>query len=271
MPIRERFCYGPIDAARVGRMNRGINSTFIVYRWDDTVIDAGPPNQWREVKSYLSEKPVRQLVLTHHHEDHAGNAARIADLYGLTPMAPIEARDKLENGYRVPIMQRFIWGAPIPVKTAPLPAKIQVKSGDHLVPLFTPGHAKDLHVLHVPEKGWLFSGDLYIARAIRYLRSDEDLPLLMDSIRKALTLDFDTIFCPHRGLVEDGKSKLREKLQNMVTLCERSQELRKQGKTLDEIVHKILGPEDAMAKLTSFNFSKRNLIKGALEVTDMSA
>jgi len=270
MPIRERFCYGPIDAARVGRLNRGINSTFIVYRWDDTVIDAGPPNQWSAVKSYLAEKPVRQLILTHHHEDHAGNAARIADLYGITPKAPIEGRDKLEKGYRVPIVQRMIWGAPIPVKTDPLPNRIQVSSGEEIIPVFTPGHAKDLHVLHVPEKGWLFSGDLYIARAIRYLRSDEDLPLLMDSIRKALKLDFNLIFCPHRGLVEDGKTKLREKLQNMVTLCEKSQDLQKAGTPLETIVKEVLGPEDAMARFTGFNFSKRNLIKGALDVTDFS-
>ena len=270
MPIHERFCYGPIDAVRVGRMNRGINSTFIVYRWDDTLIDAGPTNQWKEVKSYLSEKPVRQLILTHHHEDHSGNAARIAKLYGITPKAPEQGRAKLASGFRIPMMQRLIWGSPHPVETDPLPEKITVKSGEEMIPVFTPGHAKDLHILHVPEKGWLFSGDLYIARAIRYLRSDEDLPLLMNSIRKALTLDFDLIFCPHRGLVEDGKSKIREKLQNMVTLCEQSQDLHKQGKPLDEIVRKILGPEDAMARFTGYNFSKRNLIKGALDVTDFS-
>jgi len=270
MPIRDRLQHGPVDGVRVGRFGRSINTTFVLYRWGDTLIDAGPPNQWKDVAKFTAEKPPRQVILTHHHEDHAGNAARLAKKYNLTPYAPVEGRDKLARGYAVPMIQRLIWGAPRPVETAPYPDDIRTDDGTRIVPVFTPGHAKDLHVLHIPEKGWLFSGDLYIARSIRYLRSDEDLPLLMDSIRKALTLDFDFIFCPHRGLVENGKEMLRQKLANMVSLCEQAQALQTEGAALEEITKRLLGPEDGMSKASRYNFSKRNLIAGALDVTDLS-
>jgi glyoxylase-like metal-dependent hydrolase (beta-lactamase superfamily II) len=272
MPIRERFKLGPVEGVRVGRFNKGVNTTFVLYRWADTLIDAGPTNQWKPVRSFLDEKPLRQLLLTHHHEDHAGNAARISNRYNLTPIAPQQCENKLTNGYKTPLLQRIIWGRPQAVATTALPDQVPMPDGSTLVPLHTPGHARDLHVFHIPDQGWLFSGDLFIARAIRYLRSDEDLQLLVNSIRKALELDFDTLFCPHRGIVEKtGKDMLSQKLDNILKLCQQAQDLNAQGVETDQIVIKLLGPEDYMAKSTRFNFSKRNMITEALKVSVQAA
>lgn len=266
MPIRERLHFDSVEGARVGRFNSGVNTTFIVYRMGETLIDSGPSNQWQSVRSYIDEKPVEQLLLTHHHEDHAGNAAKIAKRFDLVPFAPVQAQEKLRKGYKTPLVQKLIWGNPKPVETLPLPTLVILSDGSKLIPVHTPGHAKDLHCFHMPDQGWLFSGDLYIAKSIRYMRSDEHLDIHVNSIRKALALDFGTLLCPHRGIVENGKAALTEKLSNILNLCEQAQELQSKQQSLEQIVVKILGPEDMMAKSTRFNFSKRNLIREALKV-----
>ena len=266
MPIRQRYEHGPVLGARVGRFNAGINTTFVVYRVGETVIDTGPTNQWRPVRRFLDESPVVQLLLTHHHEDHSGNARRIGQRYGLKPLAPLESRDKLARGYRTPPMQRLIWGRPQPVETNPLPCQLTLPAGLELQAIPTPGHSRDLHCLFVPDEGWLFSGDLYISRSLRYLRADENLGQILDSIRKVLELDFDRLFCPHRGIKSGGWQAMKDKEQNIMELCGRCQELQRQGLDLPEIVSQVVGPDGLLARLTGYNFSKTNLIREALAV-----
>ena len=268
MSLRERFVYenGPhtVHGFRVGRFNRGINTTFIVYRIGDTLIDAGPSNQWRHIRRELSGHTIRQILITHHHEDHSGSAARLARMTGVTPLAPELGRAKLASGYRTPPVQRLIWGRPQPVETLPLPDKLSLTDGTPVIPVHTPGHAKDLTCFYLPEQKYLFSGDMYISKSLRYLRIDERLQELLDSLRKLLALDIDILFCPHRGIVREGHLALRNKLANLEALCEEARKLQNQGFDEPEIVVRMLGPEDWLSKSSGYNLSKRNLIREAL-------
>lgn len=271
MPIRKRYQFKDeqgvsVEGVRVGRLNLGINTTFIIYRLGDTLIDAGPSNQWSEVRSFIQHQPVHRLLLSHHHEDHSGNAARIAQSCELTPYAPQQAKYKFDDGYRTPVLQKVIWGDPKPVKTQPMPDSQQLEGYGEVVAIHTPGHAKDLHCFYLPERKWLFSGDLYISKSLRMLRKDENLAQIMHSMNKVLQLDFDVLFCPHRGILEDGKHAMTEKLNNMLELCEQAQALKQKGLSNKAIVKKLLGPEEAVGYLTGFNFSKINLINQAVEV-----
>lgn len=266
MPIRQRYQSHGVEGARVGRVNWGLNTTFIVYRIGDTLIDTGPTNQWSAVKRFVAERPPQQLLITHHHEDHAGNAARIAKAYGMLPYAPELGRAKLRKGYRIPPIQKFIWGSADPVETQPLPQTVEISGGATLEAIHTPGHAKDLTCLYWQERGLFFSGDLYISKSIKYLRADENLGQLMDSIARVLRLEFDTVFCPHRGIVELGHQALADKLDNLKTLCGDAQALNQQGLELTEIGARLLGPEGWLAKVSFDNISKANLIREALEV-----
>lgn len=268
MPIRKRYLFSDVEGIRVGRINLGINTTFIIYRLGDTLMDAGPSNQWPEVRSFLQQHPVRQLFLSHHHEDHSGNAARISEWCQLMPYAPQQAIDKFTNGYPTPLLQKLIWGSPMAVHTQPLPEQAEVEGYGRLQPIHTPGHAKDLHCFYLPERGWLFSGDLYIAQSVRMLRKDEKLDQIMTSIAKVLKLDFEVLFCPHRGVVEEGKQALTDKLNRMLALCQRAKALHQQGYDEKEVIRVILGPEEMLTYLSGFNFSKRHLIRQAIALDD---
>ncbi len=266
MPIRNHYQYQEVKGARVGRFNFGINTTFIVYRIDDTVIDCGPPNQWRFVKQFLGDKPIRQLLLTHHHEDHSGNANSIAKAFNLKPLAPSLSQEMLVNGYKIPLVQKVIWGNPIPVETKSIANDLKLYDGSEIIPVHTPGHAPDLTCYYVPNRKWLFSGDLYISRSLRYLRTDENLAELIKSIEKVLKLDFEILFCPHRGIVEEGKQAMIDKFNNLTKLCKNAQALHQQGFSDKQIVIKLLGKEDGISYMSGFSIAKINLIKEALRV-----
>ena len=266
MPVRDTINYHDLEGLRVGRFNLGVNSTFVVYRLGGTVFDTGPSNQWRYVKPFIQERPLEQLLLTHHHEDHSGNAAAIKAMTGVTPLAPVQALDKLRQGYRVPLMQRVIWGGPTPVEVDALPEELALESGEPVVPIHAPGHARDMTCYLLPERGWLMSADLYIANHLKMLRIDEHLPTLIESTQNVLAHDFDTVICPHRGIVEDGPQKLREKVDYLVNLAGEVQTLSAKGVALPAIMERLLGKETPVTRLTGNNFSKINLVRACLDV-----
>ncbi len=261
MSVRQHYQHEMVQGIKVGRFNKAINTQFIVYRMGDTIIDAGPSNQWKFVRAFLQDSPVSQLLLTHHHEDHSGNAQRIADQFKVLPKAPSLSQYKLANAYPTPFIQKMVWGSPRRVKTQTLLESEYLSDGSLIKPIATPGHAKDLTCFHLPEQGYFFSGDLFIARTIKILRSDEDLPELVNSLKKAIKLDFNTLFCPHGGVIEKGKQALQVKLDNILNLCEKAQELSQKGWELDDISMELLGPEDMVAKISKGNLSRMNLIK----------
>jgi glyoxylase-like metal-dependent hydrolase (beta-lactamase superfamily II) len=272
MTVRNTYCYenGPhsVYGFRTGRFDFGINTSFIIYRLGETLIDAGPSNQWPTIKRVLKPLTISKLLITHHHEDHSGNANRIAKLKKLTPYAPKLGQEKLAKGYPTPLLQKLIWGSPLKVVTQTLPEQLTINpnqtSQAQVIAIPTPGHAKDLTCLFLPEQKYLFSGDMYISKSLKYLRADEDLAQLIASLRTLIALDFEVLFCPHRGIVEKGKQALQEKLDNLLNLCRQSQALMQQGLNEKEIISELLGPEDALAKLSRFNISKGNLIRQAM-------
>lgn len=269
MAVLDVFSYRDLDAHRVGRFNFGINTSFICYRLKGTLIDCGPSNQWKYVKPFVEQKPIDQILLTHHHEDHSGNALNIHKLSGIQPQAPDITIDILKRGFKIPPTQRVIWGRSGRVEAQALQQNLSIGS-EKVTPIFTPGHAKDMTCYHLEDRGWLFSADLYIANYLKFLRSDEHIPTLLASTKRALTCEFDTLICPHRGIVENGKVKLQEKYDYIVELSSKAQALQQTGLGAVEITQSLLGKEGLMSKMSGYNFSKRNLIKSCLDV-DLSS
>jgi len=266
LAILKRFQHRDVEGFRVGRFDFGINTSFIIYRFGGTVFDTGSSNQWKYVKPFIEEKPLKQLILTHHHEDHSGNAGHIQRLTGVTPFAPAITTDILKRGFKIPPVQRILWGAASKANAHPLPATMYLDNGEPIEALFAPGHAKDMTCYLLPERGWLLSADLYLANHLKMLRSDEYVPQIIDSTYKILQRDFDTILCPHRGIVEDAKARLTEKYDYLIDLSARAQALQQQGHELEQITQKLLGKDPWMSALNNHNFCRRNLIASCLEV-----
>jgi glyoxylase-like metal-dependent hydrolase (beta-lactamase superfamily II) len=267
MGLVERVEHEGVEGIRVGRYGKKINTTCLLYRIGGTVIDTGPPNQWPVIRRYLHEKPVEQVLATHYHEDHAGNLGVIAREFGCPAFAPALSLPKLEHGFRLPIYQRIIWGSPRAwIRATALPDEIPLGSGIRLVPIATPGHSPDLTCLWEPNRGWLFAGDLFIAPKILYLKGEEDLRVIMESLRLIQRYDFDTVFCAHRGIVPSGKGGLKKKLEYLEALCEQVASLHRAGNSPAEITRRLLGKESLVSWFSGGDFSKRNLIEACLRV-----
>lgn len=66
----KRFEYKGLEGIRAVRFNIGLNTSAIIYRLDRTIIETGPPNQWKAIRPFLRERCIVRALLTHHHEDH---------------------------------------------------------------------------------------------------------------------------------------------------------------------------------------------------------
>src|SRR2546428_9099070 len=180
------FDYGDVRYFRMARtvLGRAIYWTG-VYLIDGLLVDSGPPNLAHDVRRLVSNLAVRQCVTTHHHEDHSGNHGLLARELRITPLAHASAIARLAEPEAQPqLYRRVAWGARPPASVAPLGQELETPRFPFRV-IHTPAHAPDHLALFEPERGWPLSGDLYLAPRLRYLRADEDVYAMMDSLRRA--------------------------------------------------------------------------------------
>jgi len=253
-----------VEGLRVGRYDVGISSSCILYRLGSTVVDTGPPNQWPVVRRFLRERTVERALITHHHEDHGGNGARLRSELDAAVYVPRRGRDYFVDGFRLRLYQRVIWGTPRRFAPDAAPGEIDCGSGFRLRTVDAPGHSPDMTCYLEPNRGWLFTGDLYIAAKPRFLRVDEDVNDHIRSLREVLTLDFETVFCAHRGVIQDGRRAIRAKLDYLESLRGEARRLRDTGHSVAAITRELLGREGFVTYFTAFHFSKRHFVRACL-------
>jgi len=259
------FEYGDVRYFRMARtvLRRAVYWTGI-YLVDGLLVDSGPPNLARDVRRLVGELGVQQCVTTHHHEDHSGNHGLLALELHIMPLAHPSAVARLAQPDAQPqLYRRVAWGARPPVSVAPLAQQLETPHFRFQV-IHTPGHAADHVALFEPEHGWLFSGDLYLATRLRYLRADEDVYAMMDSLRRVLALEPQVLFCQHRGRVEQGAARLRDKLDFLVELGGRIHELHGRGWSGAAIARALPGSDVLWRLWTGGDFSKRNFVRAFL-------
>jgi glyoxylase-like metal-dependent hydrolase (beta-lactamase superfamily II) len=265
--VSKRVEHESVAGIRVGRFGGKINTTCIVWRIGSSVIDTGPPNQWPAVRRFVRERTVERVLLTHHHEDHSGNAARIRSEFGVGVFAPPGAIPPLRDGFPLRPYQHVVWGRPPRMEAVPVPDFVDAGDGYALRAVHSPGHSPDMTCYLEPERGWLITGDLFLSKRTRYLRIDEDLSSLLASLRRILDEEFDTLFCSHRGVVKDGKDAIRVKLEGLEELCGKVRALGDEGRSEGEIARELLGREDLISWITGFHMSKRSLVRGCLRAS----
>jgi glyoxylase-like metal-dependent hydrolase (beta-lactamase superfamily II) len=265
MGIRERIRWRDIEGVRVGRYGRRVNTTCILWRLESTLIDTGPSNQWRFVRKFAAETPLQQVIATHHHEDHAGNLAELRRLGIPRLLAPRESLGLLADGFPLQMYRRVAWGRPGRIHVEPLPELIELPDGGQLQPLLLPGHSPDMTCLLDRNRGVLFGADLYVGGRLRYLRQDENLNGIIASLEQIVEVDFDTLLCSHRGVVQSAREKLRAKLDYLEELRSKALALHAEGIEVEQISLRLLGKEDLVSHLSRGHFSKRNLIVACLQ------
>ena len=257
--------FGEIEAFQLGfgPVGRPLMSVY-VYFIDGVIIDTGQSNMRPHVIDLLRDKHPHTILLTHHHEDHSGNAFALSRLHRLVIYGhPITAQ-KMAARRRILPYQRFIWGKSQDTKVKHYGSLIE-SDRFTFIPIHTPGHSKDHTVFLEENSGWLFSGDLFLGERIKFFRSDENIHDQIESLKKMRRYNFDSLYCAHNPCLEKGKPKLENKLQFLEDIVGRVQDLQSQGLSEDAIIRSMDPKKDKSVKLMTFgNVSFANMVKSAV-------
>jgi glyoxylase-like metal-dependent hydrolase (beta-lactamase superfamily II) len=140
-----------------------------------------------------------KIVLTHAHQDHIGGVKDVTRLFG-----------------RLEVLKKP-WPAAGPDDAAGTPiteigdgATVGTE-GATLRAVFTPGHAPDHLCYYLSEEKALFTGDVVLGAGTTIIPDETgDLGQYMDSLRRLLELDVETIYPAHGPVIRNAKQKLRE-------------------------------------------------------------
>ncbi|MGE5370452.1 MAG: MBL fold metallo-hydrolase [Solirubrobacterales bacterium] len=257
---------GPVRVYRTGRtIHRMANYYAYCFQLGTVLVDTSTTYVGPELLLALEHHPPETILNTHCHEDHTGNNRRIQNRFGVTIYAHPDAVPVMAEPWpRQPhFYLRMMWNRPAPSRALPLGDSVAC-GGYRFEVIHTPGHSQDHVCFYEPEHRLLFAGDLFCGERVKYLRADESFPQQMESVRKLIQLDVDTIFCAVQGAVTDGSAALRRKLDYMEELDGRIRELYQQGVSRTEIRKQLLGNEGLMYVISSGHFAKQHLVDSAL-------
>lgn len=230
------------------------------YQVDGLLIDSGLSVFSSAIGRWAVDRGARRALITHHHEDHSGNSKALQG-HGLEVMASRRTNDWVERGFSIRLYQQLVWAPAPPTRLSPLPEVVETDRY-RFEALPAPGHCDDQMVFFEASQGWLFSGDAFLARRIKYFRADEDFAATVDSLRRLTRLDFADLFCAHRPVMKAGKEALGAKLQSLEDLEGQVRELHQRGLDPRAITRQLLGPESWLFYLFSWgDLSKLNLVR----------
>ncbi len=235
------------------------------YIIDGILIDTGQPLMRKDLIKILRTKKFHKVILTHFHEDHSGNAAEIKKEFNTDIYGSYLTMKNMARSYRILPYQHFMWGRTDLVDMKPLPEIIEGKNLS-LKPISTPGHSKDHTVYYEKNRGFLFSGDLFLGDKIKYFRRDENYNEIISSINKILRLDFDSVFCAHRPQLKKGKVMFKRKLDFLLNFKGEVNHLYQKGYDEKSIIKTISNKEVTVVKWITFgDASLANMVRASIE------
>ncbi|WP_456478918.1 MBL fold metallo-hydrolase [Geoglobus ahangari] len=245
---------GDVERVGIGTEIGGrvlLTASFYVY--SDIVFDSGCSNVRGEVAEWLKERGFEAVYLTHHHEDHSGNAALFDEICAGDKTAEI-----LASGLEIPDYRKAVWGD---VERVPA-SKFRKPDVEHI---HTPGHSED-HVVYFAD-GYAFIGDLVPARRVFVALRGENFARIIESLERVLERDFEVAFGGHgiysREEVEEYLSYLKEKRAKCVEFYE-------MGESWMEIYRKVFGEPGEKAMMfeavSGGEWSRKNLIRAMVGV-----
>ena len=179
--------------------------THIVGAHDLAIIDPGPadPAHHEALLRVVAGRPVRAIVITHHHRDHSPGARRLSDetgapIVGAAPFALTDDGPRADDAFDADY-------APDRVLAE---GETLAGEGWTLETIATPGHTKNHLAFALPEANALFSGDHVMGWSTSVVSPpDGDMTDYMASLEKLLGRD-DRVFYPGHGLEIDRPQRL---------------------------------------------------------------
>lgn len=249
------------------RFSRALSYCAYASLVDGLLVDSGFVRAQAQLFAALAGRRVERVVSTHAHEDHVGNNREVAERFGAEVAVPAAGLADLGRPDRIAVLpyQRILWGRPSPSAAAPLGSEVRTpRFRLDVVP--TPGHSIDHVCFHEPERGWLFSGDLYLGSQVRLARPFENAADIVASLERVIALRPRVLFCGHRGPLRNPVEVLGRKLGFVADLREKALALSKEGAPVEEIAARLAPGEPLGFWLFTFgDLSRHNFVRSLLK------
>jgi glyoxylase-like metal-dependent hydrolase (beta-lactamase superfamily II) len=226
------------------------------------LVDTGFHYVRREFGAWLGRHKPDGVIVTHHHEDHAGNAEVVARR-GIPMWMAGDTRERLRTPPRLGWYRHWCWGAAPRMSTTP-PAFAHPAL--EVIP--TAGHSPDHHVVWDAERETVFGADLFLGVKVRVSHPwpREDVRAQVASIRRVIALRPRRYFDAHRGPVKDPVAALTAKADWLEETIAAVDTLIAQGLDDRAIVRRLFGGEDRVSFVTLGDYSRVNFV-GSVRAT----
>ncbi|MDS9471378.1 MBL fold metallo-hydrolase [Sporosarcina pasteurii] len=240
-------------------------TTMSVYSYvvDGVLIDTGSQSLRNEFSIFFEICDFDQVVLTHFHEDHTGNAALIQQQYKVPIYIHPMSTHLTEQPLRIPVYRKQIWGDVEPFTSQQLGKTFQSRNDTWEV-IETPGHAKDHVAFYNQSKGILFTGDLFITPKVKLVLVDENILSTLDSLKKVLTYDFEQMYCSHAGLVKNPKAMIQLKIDYIEEVEGKALALAKEGKDVYEVTAELFPKNYPLIAASNSEWSAVHMVRAFL-------
>jgi glyoxylase-like metal-dependent hydrolase (beta-lactamase superfamily II) len=251
--------HGDVSQLRFStRSSRAMGYAVSAYVTRGVLIDTGFPHAGRDLDRWLDGSRPQGAIVTHAHEDHAGNIDRLA-----RRGVPVELATETEAMVRAPRpigwYRRVCWGTARPLRGA-----ISAFTHPALRLMPAPGHSPDHHVVWDAERETLFGGDLFIGVKVRIAHPGQDVRGEVRSLKAVLALRPKRFFDAHRGDLEHPIEQLGAKITWMEETIGGIERLAAAGWSDRAIRNAVLGREDSTGWVSGGDYARINLVRGVL-------
>ena len=221
----------------------------------DVLIDSGFPDIAPELRAWLAANRIDGAIMTHGHEDHAGNVQSLVD-HGI-PVQMAEATQRLvrEPGH-IGWYRRMVWGLYKPFHGV-------AKPFEHVALSLKPtiGHSPDHHVVWDAERGTVFGGDLFISVKVRIAHIDEDIRGQVNALRDVASWNPERYFDGHKGLLPNPAKLLLAKASWIERMIGEIEARVHRGWEDHAIRDDVLGREDLTGRVSFGDYSRINFVR----------
>ena len=221
------------------------------------LVDSGFPHARRVLSRFLDETRLEGALITHWHEDHAGNAPLLVSR-GIPLGMHDETAERLRGAEPIRLYRRAVWGT-----TPRFEPHGQPFAHHALRFVHTPGHSPDHQVVWDAETGTVFSGDLWLGVRARVMHESENPRLIVDSLRVVRALGPQRMFDAHRGEVRDPLDALTAKIAWMEETLGTIDTRLDEGWSDRAILDSVLGGEETVAFLSLGEYARMNFVRAA--------
>jgi endoribonuclease LACTB2 len=222
------------------------------------LVDTGFPRIAPAFAAAVETLRPRGAIVTHWHEDHAGNVAPLAAL-GLPLRLHPRCEAILRERPSIGLYRHVVWGR-APRLSSPIrefdPAPMQV--------LALPGHTDDHLVVWDAERRILVAGDLFLGVKVRVAHRHESPRRLLESLRAAAALEPRLLLDAHRGPLPDAAARLRAKIAWLEDTIGAIADRAERGDSVRAIARRVLGPEPVVGLVSGGEYSTRALVEAVL-------